>query len=386
MTILLIASYFKGNRFIQACKQNGWRVILLASESDRHEVWAHESIDEHYFMPDVKNEWNMLDALKAVSHLARTEKFDKIVPLDDMDIEKAAFFREHLRVEGLGESQSRFFRDKLAMRMQAQKHGIRVPEFVPAIHYVTLTDFLRQTPAPWVLKPRSQAGTHGIEKFEDAELLWQAIHGLGDEQSFYLVERFVPGDIFHVDTLMHKGEIIFERAHQYRTPPLAVTSGGGMFCSVNLPFGSVEEKELMEANAQILSAMGLENGVAHTEFIRAHEDGKLYFLETAARVGGAHISDMVEYHSGINLWEEWAKIELQGEAYQLPEVKQSYGAIMIMVSPQEFPDMSAYNAPEVVWTINLKHHAGLIVLSDSFDKTATLVDDYSQRLTQDFSA
>ena len=384
MTILCIASYFKGNRFIQSCKKSGWRVLLLASESDRHEDWAFESIDECYFMPDEKNEWNMTDAVKAVSHLARTEIFDKIVPLDDMDVEKAAQFREHLRIEGLGDSQSRFFRDKLAMRIQAKKQNIAVPAFIPAIHYLTLTNFLKETPAPWVLKPRDQAGTMGIKKCHNEEEMWQAVHALGDQQSFYLVEQFVPGHIYHVDTLVHKGEVIFARVHQYQTPPLAVTSGGGLFCSSNVTYDSIEEKELLEINQQVLSGMGLANGVAHTEFIRGHEDGKLYFLETAARVGGAHIAEMIEFHSGINLWAEWANIELQGDAYQLPEVKKEYGGIIITASQFEHPDMHAYQDPEIVWKVNLKHHAGLIVQSDNKERVDSLLNELGQRITQDF--
>jgi biotin carboxylase len=50
----------------------------------------------------------------------------------------------------------------------------------------------------------------------------------------------------------------------------------------------------------------LKHGAAHTEFIKCNEDGKIYFLETSSRVGGAHIAEMVEAASGINLWGEWA--------------------------------------------------------------------------------
>ena len=45
------------------------------------------------------------------------------------------------------------------------------------------------------------------------------------------------------------------------------------------------------------------------QFIHGKEDGKYYFLETSSRVGGAHIPDMVEASTGINIWREWAKIE-----------------------------------------------------------------------------
>ena len=45
----------------------------------------------------------------------------------------------------------------------------------------------------------------------------------------------------------------------------------------------------------------------------SRHDGAQYFLETSARVGGAFIVDVVEAATGINLWREWAKIEIAGE-------------------------------------------------------------------------
>ena len=76
-------------------------------------------------------------------------------------------------------------------------------------------------------------------------------------------------------------------------------------------------------------------GVAHTELIKSHNDGQFYFLETAARVGGANIAEMVEAATGINLWREWAKIELnsQDATYQLPDRKQNYAGVIVSTSP-----------------------------------------------------
>ena len=68
-------------------------------------------------------------------------------------------------------------------------------------------------------------------------------------------------------------------------------------------------------------AFGLRDGVTHAEYIKAHADGKFYFLEIAARVGGAFISDLVEASTNVNLWREWGRIEvanLRGETYVLP--------------------------------------------------------------------
>ena len=48
---------------------------------------AADSIDEIFYMPDQDHEWNRTDTVNAVSYLARTRVIDRIVALDDFDVE-----------------------------------------------------------------------------------------------------------------------------------------------------------------------------------------------------------------------------------------------------------------------------------------------------------
>ena len=47
--------------------------------------------------------------INAVSYLARSQVIDRIVALDEFDIEMAASLREHLRIPGMGETTSQLF-------------------------------------------------------------------------------------------------------------------------------------------------------------------------------------------------------------------------------------------------------------------------------------
>ncbi len=135
--------------------------------------------------------------------------------------------------------------------------------------------------------------------------------------------------------------------------------------------------------------MGLVRGATHSEYIKSHSDGKLYFLENAARVGGANIGECVEYASGVNLWREWARIEianLRGEKYQLPETHPGYAGIINCLAHQEWPELSGYNDPEVVWRLNKKYHAGLIVSSPDAARVESLLNNYAERFAHDFLA
>jgi hypothetical protein len=389
MTILCLAGYEKGHEFLRQAKRQGCSVLLVTSLSLQGKAaWPMESIDEIFYMPDQNHDWNREDVIKAVSYLARTRVIDRIVALDDFDVELAAALREHLRLPGMGETTVRHFRDKLAMRMQAREKGIEVPDFIHVLNYDGLRRFMENTPAPWVLKPRSMAGAIGIQKIHHADELWPALERLCDMQSFYLLEQFVPGDIFHVDSIVSEKQVVFAIASGYGRPPMEVSHGGGIFTTRILERESGDALRLVAENERVMTALGMVRGASHTEFIKSRADGRIYFLETSARVGGAHIAELVEAATGLNLWAEWAKVEVAGSdgGYRTPVPSQDYAALLISLSRQERPDTSAYQDPEIVWRLVQDHHAGLIVKSPSAARIGELLSAYERRFTEDFYA
>jgi biotin carboxylase len=389
MDILCLASYEKGHEFLREAKRQGATVLLLTSLSLREKaVWPTEAIDEIFYMPDDAGKWNTLDTIHAVSHLARSRNIERIVPLDDFDLELAATLREHLRIPGMGETTTRYFRDKLSMRMGARDAGLNVPEFVHVLNDRRLNEYMQGVPPPWVLKPRLMAGAIGVKKVDSAEQVWELINALGDQRSYYLLERYVPGDVYHVDSIVHEREILFAVASAYGRPPMDVSHGGGIFTTRLLERGSETEQALLEKNRRVLDGLRLLRGVSHTEYIIGREDGRVYFLETSARVGGAHIADLIEAATGLNLWREWAKIEIAGgkSPYSVSPIRDEYAALLISLARQEKPDLSAYTDPEVVWRMNRNHHAGLIVRSLDHRRVMELLESYTRRFLEDFSA
>jgi hypothetical protein len=383
-TLLCLASYLKGERFLQAAKQLGCRVLLLTAQRTEHEPWPREHLDGFYVMPSLMAQ---PDVTYAVSYLARTEPIDRIVPLDEYDTQMAASLREHLRLPGLGETQARFFRDKLAMRLRAEAAGLRVPAFVHVLNYDRLRDFMARVPPPWVLKPRSEASAMGIKRIDAPDALWPELDRLGDKQSFFLLEQYVAGAVYHVDAVVWDGAVVFTAAHRYARPPMDVYQGGGVFATQTLPYDGDERMQLDALTRRLLRAFGHERGVAHTEFIRSDADGQFFFLETAARVGGAGIDRLVEAEAGFNLWDAWAQVEAcaaRGTPYTLPEARRDYAGLLVCLAHQEDPDLSAYDDPEVVWRLRKKHHAGLLLASPDATRVAALVESYSQRFAEDF--
>lgn len=386
LTILCLASYFKGSAFLQQCKQMGHNVILVTIDKMKDEAWPRESIDEFFHMPELGKR---PDITHAISYLARSRQIDLIVALDDFDVETAAHLREHFRLPGMGDTLARNFRDKLAMRTSARNGGLLVPEFTGVFNYDHVREFLGRVPGPWLLKPRSEASSMGIKKFSQPDEIWPILDQLGDQQSFFVLEQFVPGDVYHVDSLLNNGEVIFTIAHKYGQPPLSVYAGGGVFITRTLDRASEEAQSLVAFNKQVLKTLGLVRGASHAEYIRAHSDGRLYFLENAARVGGANIAENVEAATGINLWREWARLEIDfalGQQYQLPPSHEGYAGVINCLAKQEWPDLSGYTDLEIVWRMTKKYHAGFIVASPDPARLENLLNSYAERFGQDFLA
>jgi len=385
LTFLCITTYEKGQEFMRECKRQGCKVVLLTAEKLRDADWPRESLEDTFYLPD---EIPLADIVNAVTHLARNRKIDRIVALDEYDMETAATLREHLRIPGMGLTTMRYFRDKLAMRMRALDRGVRVPDFVPVVNHGDIRYYLEHVPGPWVLKPRQEASAIGIKKIHAPEELWPVLDQLGDKQSSFLLEKFIPGEVFHVDSVVDENHVLFANVSKYGKPPMNVAQGGGVFTTYTVARGSDSDSSLRAINRDLISALGLVRGVAHAEFIQAHADRHFYFLECAARVGGAYINEMVEAATALNLWREWARIEIAADTgrYALPAIREEYAGVILSLARQENPDTSAYDDPEICLRIKKHHHAGLILRSPDPERVPALLEDYAQRFARDFLA
>lgn len=382
---LCISTYFKGEDFLKSCKADGNKVYLLTKKSLEHENWPWEAIEDVFYIDD----WNHDNVVKGIAYKFREIKFNRFVALDDFDVEKVALLREHFRMPGMGRTTAHYFRDKLAMRMKAKDEGVNVPEFTSLFSNEDINEYANRIPAPWLLKPRMEASATGIKKIHSKVELWQIVNDLGDQRDNYLVEKFAPGDVFHVDGLNVKGKVVFSRVSKYLDTPFEVAHDGGIFRSATSKIGSKVEKGLQKMNAQVMKAFGMQAGASHTEFIQSKATGELFFLETSSRVGGANLAEMVDYASGVNLWGEWAKIEaatLRKGAYKLPKIDNKYAGIIVSLSRFEHPDTSSFNDSEIVWRMDKQWHIGLIVVSNSSERVLELLEKYTNIIASEFHA
>lgn len=424
-TIICVASFFKGNDFIRECKRQGARVVLLTRAKLLGADWARDSLDDLIAIP---GEASAQSYLAAASHVARHRWVSRVVALEEYDVVSAAYIRERLGVPGMGTTTARCFQDKLAMRSRADEVVIPQPKFVPLVNYEVIDEFMKRTSPPWMLKPRIGASAMGIKKLHDPEAVWRTIADLDarerwhERSAFHLLEQFIPGDVYHVDSLVAGGQVLFASVERYGAPPFEVSHFGGVPISYFVKHGSPEQRALLKLNKKLLDGFGFEQGVTHAEFIRRADShhqanpigatsaaqfwigGKVdsanfsgaealasdqfNFLEVAARVGGAYTADTIAAATGINLWREWARIELAtpGRPYVPPIVRQEYGGIAVSLARQENPSTSRYNDPEIVYRVRQPWHVGLIVRSPDYGRVISLLTEYERRFTEDFTA
>ena len=355
------------------------------------EDWPRECLDDVIAVPNDAGPPLFIDL---VAFLSRKAKPDRIIALEEFDVVTAALMREHLCIPGLSSSRAKIFRDKLSMAVYSQRGGIDVPEFVPLLNPEEVKDFMDRVPAPWIIKPRSDVSAIGIRKVDDPSEVWRVMEEMNEREnlreraSYYVLARFIPGEVFHVDSIVSGGKVVFAGVNQYGRPPMQVAHQGGAYISRTVARGSKDEKTLLNINMRLVKSLGLERGATHAEFIKSTDDGKFYFLEIAARVGGAYIADVLEAASGINIWREWARMEID-EAPSVKKItpkRKEYGGIVLSLAKQEQPDTSNYVDDEIVYRVKKRHHAGLIVRSKTLERVNELLGNYAQRFVDDFVA
>ena len=389
--IVCIASEHKGNEFLDEAQNAGWYVTLVTRKKLLDEPWAWTALND---VATVDDDPSQDDYIRAITNIAGSRKIDRVVGLDEFDVMTAARAREHLQLDGMSSSHALRFRDKLSMRNIASAAEITCPEFIAPFNRDAINGYLDHVSGPWIVKPRYEVSAFGIRKCDSKTEVWQVLTDLDrrnnwrDHPSQFILEKFIKGNVFHVDSVVEKGKVVACGVSKYGTPPFRVTHHGGVFTSSIVSYKSKERKELEELNQQLLSAFEYDRGVSHAEFLQSDEDRKLYLLEVACRVGGAYIANVLEHARNFNLWREWAKLETVTDErpYQLPKLRKDFAGVALALANTDTPDTSHYIDEEIVYRVSKPKHVGLIFYSKKQKRVDELLGSYSERIASDFLA
>jgi hypothetical protein len=316
--ILCMAASHTGDRFLEELASLGCRAVLLTIDEQRNAEWPSDAISELHSMPAGMT---LQQITNTVTYLARFRKFARLIALDNFNVQIAAALREHLRIPGMGVTTACYFSDKLAARLKASQMGMSVAAFTSVANYDELRQFMQAVPSPWLLTPRSASRDYESPQLDESEQIWRALDELGDHQSGFLLEQSIEGERMHVDSLTADGTVVFSAVSPYRTASSEGAEAGELVPSSQKTSAKAEIERLRRANTALLSSMRMARGITHTEFLRSNATGEFYFMETAASVDDRCVADMMQERHGLNLWREWAGLEvaaMRGERYALP--------------------------------------------------------------------
>ena len=275
------------------------------------------------------------------------------------------------------------------MRVKAQDDGLPVPAFVHVLNEERIREFCRARAAALVPQAAAPGGRH---RHPQDRRRRRAVGGRptrwATSASYFLLEEFVAGDVFHVDSIVYEREVLAAVAEPLRHAAVRRVARRRRV------HDAADGTRTRARRASCCDAQRAGAGVARAgarrvaQRVHPRRDGRLVFLETSARVGGAHIAELIEAATGINMWAEWAKIEVAGgkAPYAVPPMRSDYAGLIVSLARQERPTSSAYTDPEIVWRLQKPNHAGLIVRSPSLARVDELLASYAERFTQDFVA
>jgi biotin carboxylase len=371
--ILCISGSACGQEFLRQCAALGVRPTLLTLDGLRDADWPREAIEDLATMPEGLN---CEQVLNTVSWMARGRLFNRVAALDEGSLLRAAEIREHMRIPGMGITTAGYYRDRLAMRVSARESGFAVPEFCRVLNYDELRAFMERVPAPWMLRPRRKSAGLDSRRVENPEELWRALEQLGDRQSRYLLEQLIQGELFTVESVVSECRVVFSVVHRHRGwPEAGAATGASLIETVDRT--SRDWMELTALNGGLAPSLGMVRGLTHARFLRGEADGRHYFLEIAAGVGEGGLGRLVEAGSGLNLWQEWARLEaahLRGEGYLPCEWFESYAASLEWPAGGLPEDAAELSAPEIAERLRAQGRESVLVRSSKLERVAQLLD------------
>lgn len=338
---LCIAGCVCGQDFLQECAEEGARPTLLTTEACADAAWPREALEDLATMPPGLTREQVLNT---VFWMARGRQFNRVVALDEESLPLVAEIREHMRLPGMGQTTAGYYRDRLAMHVSARESGFAGPEFCRIFNYDELREFMSRVPAPWVLKPRARSRDEQWLRIGESEQLWRVLDRLGDRQSHFLLEELLEGDRLTVESIIHQGRVVFSVVLRRRQ-----LKDGAVRQIETVDRTSREWTELSALDGGVAPSLGMVRGMTESVFVWDARKGRYCFEEIAAGVGAGLTDRVVEAASGLNLWREWARLEvahLRGENYVPSAWLELYGAALEWPAGSMSPDLQAEEVVE----------------------------------------
>lgn len=327
-----------GSNYLTNC---GYKVRLVTSIDKVHEAIGPE-LDAVVALPKSYSQ----DYIEHARYLynVNDEKADTFIAITERHLLIAANLRAEFQCPGLSIGQTLLFRDKVLMKDHLAKNGILTPEYY-TYSYEAASNLLSKY-HKIVLKPRLGAGSKGVMIVEDKEELNYLDLDEKFELEEYEVEQFIPGKLYHIDSVVKDGKVVAATAGISIDSPSNFETSKPYY-DVSLSKGGLLT-QLLEFNSKVISCYPFFSGVTHHEvFVNDHG---IYFCEIGARAGGGGVIACFYRRTGINLDEVALSAQIDGcVPSEIDVVDIMTGYVMIYGSEGEIaPLIEKYDMPWVI--------------------------------------
>ena len=278
-----------------------------------------DDIEWIFLLPDYMNDTKEIEStsyqftkinLKKIDEIIKTidsyhlSNIEGIISIEELYQETAAYLRSHYQTKGLKMEDISRFRDKLVMKKFALEKKVKVPEFEILRNWETTKEFLHKHNKV-VIKPVNGVGSMSTFIVDSEKKLKSVIDNLKINKE-YILEKYIDGDVYHIDSLIANGKVLLNNVMKYETPAVEFKNIESL-SAITLNDEALETILKNEAK-RILRAFKVDNGVTHLEVFVSK--GEIIFCEIAIRPGGSGIVEVIEGLYGINLNEACILLQL----------------------------------------------------------------------------
>ena len=218
--------------------------------------------------------------------------------------------RQALGIKGMSPEVALRFRDKSEMKDVLRAAGLPCARHSLAESADEAIAFAQSVGFPVVVKPPAGAGSVATFRADDEASLRDAVAKAAPMKGQpALVEEFIVGDEFSLETISIDGKSVWHSLTHYYPNPLHVVRNKWIQWCVVCPREVDDERydDIKEAGSRALEVLGMDTGLSHMEWFR-RRDGSIAISEVAARPPGAQITTLNSRAHDIDFVRAWTEL------------------------------------------------------------------------------
>lgn len=286
-----------GKDFAMSClTELGIAFTLIQKASDKTE-WQTKNAELI-----IEMDYEALDHCPLVVHQAHMEcHFDAVFSFTEFGLYPAAKIADELDIpSNCNIDAVTLTRNKFLLREKLRTLNQYYVPFLLTNDLASANVFMEAQSNGIIVKPVSGAGSLGVFFAKDAEALALAFNNRSDSNQELLLEKFIGGDEYSIETLSKSGQ------HEVLAITQKTTSGSPHFVELGHVQPALLDQSLKSDIEHfciaLLDIVGHKDGPCHSEI--KVENGAIFLIETQTRNGGDHIWRMTQITTGADLFKE----------------------------------------------------------------------------------